>query len=70
MRNSSYVPHYAISSGRYSTGEFNTGAEPFMVAIIIIIWEISVIWDKREKMKKLGRLLLLDNTYDEDMYAL
>ena len=35
MRNSSYAPHYAIS--RYSIREFNTGAEPFMVAIIIII---------------------------------
>ena len=35
MRNSSYVPHYAIS--RYSIREFNTGAEPFIVVIIIII---------------------------------
>ena len=35
MRNSSYAPHYAIS--RYSIREFNTGAEPFMVEIIIII---------------------------------
>ena len=35
MRNSSYVPHYAII--RYSIREFNTGAEPFMVAMIIII---------------------------------
>ena len=35
MRNSSYATHYAIS--RYSIREFNTGAEPFMVAIIIII---------------------------------
>ena len=37
MRNSSYVPRYEISSSRYSTREFNTGAYPFMVAIIIII---------------------------------
>ena len=35
MRNSSYAPHYAIS--RYSIMGFNTGAEPFMVAMIIII---------------------------------
>ena len=35
MRNSSYVPHYAMS--RYSIREFNTGADPFMVANIIII---------------------------------
>ena len=35
MRNSSYAPHYAIS--RYSIREFNTGADPFMVANIIII---------------------------------
>ena len=28
---------YAIISIRYSTREFNTGAEPYMVAIIIII---------------------------------
>ena len=37
MLNSSYVPYYAISSSRYSTREFNTVAEPFMVAMIIII---------------------------------
>ena len=35
MRNNYYAPHYAIS--RYSIREFKTGAEPFMVAIIIII---------------------------------
>ena len=35
MRKKSYAPHYAIS--RYSIREFKTGAEPFMVAIIIII---------------------------------
>ena len=35
MRDSSYVPHYAIS--RYSIREFNIGAETFIVAIIIII---------------------------------
>ena len=35
MRNNSYAPHYAIS--RYSIREFKTGAEPFMVAMIIII---------------------------------
>ena len=35
MCNSSYVPHYAIS--RYSIREFNKDAEPFMVAMIIII---------------------------------
>ena len=35
MRNNSYAPHYEISI--YSIREFNTGAEPFMVAIIIII---------------------------------
>ena len=35
MRNNSYAPHYEIS--RYSIREFNTGAEPFMVAMIIII---------------------------------
>ena len=43
MRNSSYVPHYAISSSRYFTREFNTGAEPFMVAIIIIIIIIIIL---------------------------
>ena len=35
MRNNSYAPHYAIS--RYSIREFKTGADPFMVAMIIII---------------------------------
>ena len=35
MRNNSYATHYAIS--RYSIREFKTGAEPFMVAMIIII---------------------------------
>ena len=35
MRNNSYAPHHAIS--RYSIREFKTGAEPFMVAMIIII---------------------------------
>ena len=35
MRNSSYAPHYEIS--RYPIREFNTGAEPFMVAMTIII---------------------------------
>ena len=35
MRNNSYAPYYAIS--RYSIREFKTGAETFMVAIIIII---------------------------------
>ena len=35
MRKNSYEPHYAIS--RYSIREFKTGAEPFMVAMIIII---------------------------------
>ena len=40
MRNSSYVPHYAII--RYSIRDFNTSAEPFMVVIIIII--IIIIW--------------------------
>ena len=35
MRNNYYAPHYAIS--RYSIREFKTGAEPFMVEIIIII---------------------------------
>ena len=40
MRNSSYAPHYAIS--RYSIREFNTGAEPFMVAMIIIIIIINM----------------------------
>ena len=35
MRNSSYVPHYAIS--RYSIREFNIDTEPFMVAMMIII---------------------------------
>ena len=35
MRNNSCAPHYAIS--RYSIREFKTGAEPFMVAMIIII---------------------------------
>ena len=44
MRNSSYAPHYAIS--RYSIREFNTGAEPFMVAMIIIIIIICfyILW--------------------------
>ena len=40
MRNNSYAPHYAI--GRYSIREFKTGAEPFMLAIIIII--IIIMW--------------------------
>ena len=35
MHNSSYAPHYAISI--YSIREFNTGAETFMVAMIIIL---------------------------------
>ena len=35
MRNNSYAPQYALS--RYSIREFKTGAEPFMVAMIIII---------------------------------
>ena len=35
MRNNSYAPHYAIS--RYSIREFKTGAEPFMVVMMIII---------------------------------
>ena len=43
MHNSSYVPHYAISSSRHSTREFNTGAEPFMVAMMIIIIIITVM---------------------------
>ena len=37
MRNSSYVQHYTIISSRYSIREFNTGTEPFMVAMIMII---------------------------------
>ena len=41
MRNGSYAPQYAIS--RYSIMGFNTGAEPFMVAIIIIIIIIIII---------------------------
>ena len=40
MRNNSYAPHYAIS--RYSIREFKTGADPFMVAMIIIIIIISL----------------------------
>ena len=43
MRNNSYAPHYAIS--RYSSGEFKTGAEPFMVAMIIIIIIIKWIYE-------------------------
>ena len=35
MRNNSYSLHYAISI--YAIREFNTGAEPFMVAMTIII---------------------------------
>ena len=35
MRNNSYAPHYAII--RYPIREFKTGAEPFMVAMIIIL---------------------------------
>ena len=59
MRNSSSVPHYSISSRRYSTREFNTGAEPFMVAMIIIIiiiivwkflWSIFFIWFVRTRL--------------------
>ena len=42
MCNNSYAPHDAIS--RYPIREFNTGAEPFMVAMIIII---IVIWVSR-----------------------
>ena len=34
MRNNSYAPHDEIS--RYSIREFKTGAEPFMVAMMII----------------------------------
>ena len=41
MRNNSYAPHYAI--GRYSIREFKTGAEPFMVAMIIIIIIIRLV---------------------------
>ena len=41
MRNNSYAPHYVIS--RYSIREFKTGAEPFMVAMIIIIIIIIVL---------------------------
>ena len=37
MCNIYYVPHNAISSSRYSIREFNTGTEPFMVAMIMII---------------------------------
>ena len=44
MRNNAYAPHYATS--RYSIREFNTGAEPFMVAIIIIIIIIMLKADK------------------------
>ena len=63
MRNSSYAPHYAIS--RYSIREFNTGAEPFMVEMIIIIiiinfetlrkthgvckFDLALQWDMLEK---------------------
>ena len=35
MHNNSYAPHYAIS--RYSIREFKTGAEPFMVEMMIIV---------------------------------
>ena len=41
MRNNSYAPHYAISI--YSIREFKTGAEPFMVGMIIIIIIINTI---------------------------
>ena len=41
MRNSSYVPHYAIS--RYYIREFNTGAEPLMLAMIFIYYFINLI---------------------------
>ena len=41
MRKISYAPHYAISG--YFIREFNTGAKPFMVAMIIIIIIISAI---------------------------
>ena len=40
MGNNSYAPHYAIS--RYSIREFKTGAEPFMVAMIIIYYYYRV----------------------------
>ena len=58
MRNSSYVPHYAIS--RYSIMEFNTGAEPFMVVmiimnIIIYIWSNLVLPIPFVEEKKLLR---------------
>ena len=44
MCNIYYVPHNAISSSRYSIREFNTGSEPFMIAIvIIIIFVITII---------------------------
>ena len=47
MRNSSYVQHYTIISSRYSIREFNTGTEPFMVAMIIIIIIINLeLWEK------------------------
>ena len=43
MRNNSYVSPYAISSSIYYIREFNTGAEPFMAAMIIIIIIISAM---------------------------
>ena len=49
MRNSSYAPHYAIS--RYSIRDFNTGAEPFMVAMIIIIIIVIIILQTGTKIK-------------------
>ena len=55
MRNSSYVPYYAIIS--YSIREFNTGAETFMVAMIIII--IIIIISQSLNVLYALRLLIL-----------
>ena len=66
MRNISYVPHYAISSSRYSTREFKTGAEPFMVAMIIILLcaaPITYVMDNKNFKEFIQALCQQQNPY-------
>ena len=61
MRNNSYAPHYAIS--RYSIREFKTGAEPFMVAMIIIYYYIvSMDLQPISAITHIGKCFLLDHS--------
>ena len=65
MRKNSFAPHYAIS--RYSIREFKIGAEPFMVAMIIIIIIIKLLRQSPNTIKDAfvhlgGKLAELPNT--------